>query len=45
MMWVAADVDRSGVQVRLDVRGIIFFDHLDAGTTVLGDLIHIRAFH
>jgi hypothetical protein len=31
--------------VGFDVRGVEFFDHLDAGAAVLGNLIYVRAFH
>ncbi len=44
-MWVAPDIDRSRIQVRLDMRRIKFFDHLDARATVLCDLVYIRALH
>jgi len=40
-----AAVDRCGVDARLDVRGVIFLDHLDAGAAVFGDLVDVRAFH
>src|ERR1039458_2556688 len=39
------DVDRGGIKVRLDVRRIVFLDHLDAGAAVFGDLVDVRAFH
>lgn len=39
------DVDRGVVQVRLDMRCVIFFDHLDAGAAVFGDLVDVGAFH
>ena len=26
------------------MRGVVFFDHLDAGAAVLGDLVDVRAF-
>ena len=39
------DVDRGGVEAGLDVRGIVFLDHLDAGAAVLGDLVDVRPFH
>src|ERR1019366_3963925 len=38
------DVDRCGVKVRLDVRRVIFLDHLDTGTAVFGDLVDIGTF-
>ena len=39
------DVDRGGVEVRLDVRRVIFLNHLDAGAAVFGDLVDVRALH
>lgn len=39
------DIDRGGIQVCLDVRRVVFLDHLDAGAAVLGDLVNIRSFH
>jgi hypothetical protein len=39
------DVDRGGIKVRLDVRRIVFLNHLDAGAAVFGDLVDVRAFH
>src|SRR5580658_2640107 len=39
------DVDRGGVKVGLDVRRVIFLDHLDAGPAVFGDLVDVGAFH
>src|SRR5450759_1969184 len=38
-------VDRSGVEAVLEVGGVVFLDHLDAGAAVLRDLINVRAFH
>jgi hypothetical protein len=38
------NVDRGGVQGVLDVRGVVFFDHLDARSAVLGDLIDVGTF-
>ena len=38
-------VDRRRVQVRLDVRGVVFLDHLDACPAVLRHLIDVCAFH
>jgi hypothetical protein len=39
------DVDRGGVKVCLDVRRVIFLDHLDAGAAVFGDLVDVGTFH
>jgi hypothetical protein len=39
------DVDRRCIKVRLDVRHLIFLDHLDAGTAVFGDLVDVGPFH
>ena len=39
------DVDRGGVKVRLDVRRVIFLDHLDADAAVPGDLVDVGPFH
>jgi hypothetical protein len=41
----AHDVDRSGVERVLEMRGVEFFDHLDAGATILGDLIDVCPLH
>src|SRR5208282_4129408 len=41
----AADIDRRRVERVLDVSGVEFLDHLDAGAAVLGDLIDVGAFH
>src|SRR5258708_36409105 len=38
-------VDRGGVEAVLEVGGVVFLDHLDAGAAVLRDLINVRAFH
>ena len=35
------NVDRRCVQMGLDMGSVEFFDHLDAGTTILGDLVDI----
>jgi len=40
-----ADVDGGGVERVLDMRGVEFLDHLDAGAAVLGDLVYVGAFH
>jgi len=38
-LWLLPhDVDDGDVEVGLDVGGVIFFDHLDAGAAVFGDL-------
>ncbi len=39
------DVDGGGVKIGLDVRGVVFLDHLDAGAAVFGDLVDVGAFH
>ncbi len=39
------DVDGGGIEVGLDVRRVIFFDHLDAGAAVFGDLVDVGTFH
>ena len=39
------NVDRGCVQMGLDMGSIEFFDHLDAGTTILGDLVDIGSLH
>src|ERR1035437_7171919 len=39
------DVDRGGVETVLEVGGVVFLDHLNAGAAVLRDLINVRAFH
>ena len=38
-------IDRGGIKVGLDVRRVIFLDHLDAGAAVLGDLVDVGALH
>ena len=38
-------VDFSGVKTRLDVRRVIFLDHLDAGATVFRNLVDVGTFH
>src|ERR1700691_4808901 len=38
-------VDRGGIEAVLEVGGVVFLDHLDAGAAVLRDLINVRAFH
>ena len=38
-------IDRGGVKVGLDMRCVVFLDHLDAGAAVFGDLIDVGAFH
>src|ERR1035437_9210004 len=38
-------VDRGGVEAVLEVGSGVFFDHLNAGAAVLGDLINVRALH
>ena|ERR1700733_569916 len=46
LIWLGPhDVDGGGVKIGLDVRCIVFLDHLDAGAAVLGDLVDIRALH
>ena len=42
---LASDVDRRSIDHVLDVRGVEFLDHLDAGATVLGDLIDVCTLH
>ena len=39
----SANVDGRRIQVRLDMGSVGCFDHLDAGTTILGDLVDIGA--
>ena len=39
------DVDCGGVERRLDMRRVVFLDHLDAGAAVLGDLVDVGALH
>jgi hypothetical protein len=39
------DVDRGGVKPGLDVRRVVFLDHLDAGAAVLGDLVDVGTLH
>jgi hypothetical protein len=39
------DVDCGGVERSLDVRRIVFFDHLDASSAVLCDLVDVGTFH
>src|SRR5208282_3593105 len=39
------DVDGGGVELRLDVGGVVFFDHFDAGAAVFGDLVDVGALH
>src|ERR1017187_3076953 len=38
-------VDRGGVGTVLEVGGVVFLDHLNAGAAVLRDLINVRALH
>ena len=37
-----ADIDGSSVERGLEVGGVVFLDHLDAGPAVLGDLTNVR---
>src|ERR1700680_2667206 len=37
-------VDRGGVEAVLEVRGVVFLDHLDAGAAVFRDLVNVGAF-
>ena len=39
------DIDRRRIKHRLDVSGVKFLDHFDAGPAVLGDLINIGTLH
>ncbi len=39
------NIDRRGVERILDVGSVEFFDHLDAGAAILGDLVDVGAFH
>lgn len=39
------DIDRSSVERSLDVRGVVFLDHLDTGGAVLGDLVDVCTLH
>lgn len=39
------DVDRSGVERGLDVRRVVFLDHLDASASVFGDLVDVGTLH
>jgi hypothetical protein len=37
-------VDGGGIELVLEVGGVVFLDHLDAGAAILRDLINVRAF-
>src|SRR5258708_37026273 len=39
------DVDGGGVELGLDMGGVVFLDHLDAGAAVFGDLVDVGTFH
>src|SRR5712691_5159750 len=39
------DVDGGGIELGLDMGGIVLLDHLDTGTAVFGDLIDVGTFH
>ena len=39
------DVDRRRIEHRLDVSGVKFLNHLDAGPAVLGNLIDVGTLH
>ncbi len=41
----APHVDRRRADHVLDVRGIVFLDHLDAGAAIARDSVDVRAFH
>jgi len=39
------DINCSGVERSLDVRRIVFLDHLDARAAIFGDLVDVGALH
>jgi hypothetical protein len=41
----APDVDRDGIELRLDMCRVILFDHLDTGAVVFRDLVDVGPFH
>src|ERR1035437_9774561 len=43
--FLPSSVDRGGVKVVLEMGGVVFLDHLNAGAAVLRNLVNIRAFH
>ena len=45
LRFLLSDVDSGSVNYILDVRCVIFFDHLDTSAAVLSDLIDVGSFH
>ncbi len=46
LLWLSPyDLIAAASRLVLDVRGVVFLDHLNAGAAVLGDLVDVRTFH
>ena len=39
------DVDGGGIELGLDMGGVVLLDHLDTGAAVFGDLVDVGTFH